>query len=243
MKLLLSALTEFELRRADVYDLKADLSTPFQPTYNRIGNDVEQIVFFGKSNDRLATALAPYLDSADPDLRRLAEQTAILLRDAPFSEVVKIAGKPDAARDAIFDKLKERLPASLPVLRAAGRAPIEPRPAGGARRSQGPGLARPDDAYFRGYVEPILTTRGKDGYACVHCHASHSIFDGTLGSAQRVIDPQNPEESLILRKPTTDAESEGTIAAKKLSHGGGIRFDIGSPEYNTILNWIRGTKP
>ena len=242
VKLLLSALTEFELRRADVYDLKADLSTPFQPTYNRIGNDVEQIVFFGKSNDRLAKSLAPYLDSTDPDTRRLAEQTSILLRDAPFAEVVKLAGKPEAPREAIFAKLKERQPQSLPVLRAAGRAPVEPR-IGGPRRSQGPGTARPDDAYFRGYVEPILTTRGKDGYACVHCHASHAIFDGTLGSAQKVIDLQNPEESLILRKPTTDAESEGTIAAKKLSHGGGIRFEPGSPEYNTILNWIRGTKP
>ena len=79
---------------------------------------------------------------------------------------------------------------------------------------------------------------------CKHrFHSSHAIFDGTLGSAQKVIDLQNPEESLILRKPTTDAESEGTIAAKKLSHGGGIRFEPGSPEYNTILNWIRGTKP
>ena len=44
-------------------------------------------------------------------------------------------------------------------------------------------------------------------------------------------------------KTDTDAESEGTINASKLSHGGGIRFDAGSPEYNTILNWIRGTKP
>ena len=51
------------------------------------------------------------------------------------------------------------------------------------------------------------------------------------------------KDSLILRKPTTDAESEGVVNAKKLSHGGGIRFEAGLPEYNTILNWIRGTNP
>ncbi len=244
VKLLLTSLTEFELRRGDVYDLKADLSTPFPPVYSRIGNDVEQIVFFGKSNDRLAKALKPYLESSDRELRRVAENASILLRDAPFSEVVKQAGKPGADREQIFTKLKERMPESTPILRAAGRAPVEPRRPGTAGpRPGGASVARPDEAYFRGYVEPILTSRGKDGYACVHCHASHAIFDGSVGSAQRVINLEAPEESLILRKPTTDAESEGTINASKLSHGGGIRFDVGSPEYNTILNWIRGTKP
>ena len=201
-------------------------------------------MFFGKANDRLAKALKPYLESHDPELTRVAENAAILLRDAPFSEVVKQAGKPGEDREQIFTKLNERMPESTPILRAAGRAPVEPRrPSSAGRRAGGASSARPDDAYFRGYVEPILTTRGKDGYACVHCHASHAIFDGSVGSAQRVINLDEPEESLILRKPTTDAESEGTINASKLSHGGGIRFDAGSPEYNTILNWIRGTKP
>ena len=246
-KVLLAALTEFELRRADVYDLKADMNSTFQPTYNRIGNDVEQIVFFGASNDRFAKALKPYLDSPAMETKRLAHNAAILLRDAPFSEVVKQAGKPGDEREQIFSKMKERVPDTTAALRAAGRAPVEPRrpgTAGAGRRAGGTSAAaRPDDAYFRGYVEPILTTRGKDGYACVHCHASHAIFDGTLGSAQKVINLENPEESLILRKPITDAESEGVVNANKLSHGGGIRFEAGSPEYNTILNWIRGTKP
>lgn len=245
-RVLLAALTEFELRRADVYDLKADIHSTFQPTYNRIGNDVEQIVLFGPSNDRFAKALRPYLDSADSDTKRLAHNAAILLRDAPFAAVVKQAGKPGGEREQIFTKMKERMPETAAALRAAGLAPAEPRrpgTAGPVRRAAGSSAARPDDAYFRGYVEPILTTRGKDGYACVHCHASHAIFDGTLGSAQKVINLENPEESLILRKPITDAESEGVVNANKLSHGGGIRFEAGSPEYNTILNWIRGTKP
>ena len=54
---------------------------------------------------------------------------------------------------------------------------------------------------------------------------------------------KSAKDSLILRKPTTGAESEGVVNAKKLSHGGGIRFEAGAPEYNTILNWIRGTNP
>jgi hypothetical protein len=44
-RMLLTGLTEFELRRGDVYDPTADHSTSFPPVYNRIGNDVEQIVF------------------------------------------------------------------------------------------------------------------------------------------------------------------------------------------------------
>jgi len=112
----------------------------------------------------------------------------------------------------------------------------------GAPRATATG-ARPDDDYFRGYVEPVLTTRGKDGQACVHCHASHTLFNATLTTARNVINLEDPEQSLILLKPISDAESEGTLGARKLAHGGGVRFEKGSPEYNTILNWIRGTKP
>ena len=61
-------------------------------------------------------------------------------------------------------------------------------------------------------------------------------------SVLRVFLKNSAKDSLILRKPTTGAESEG-VNAKKLSHGGGIRFEAGAPEYNTILNWIRGTNP
>ena len=114
------------------------------------------------------------------------------------------------------------------------------------RTGAGPGRNTPqrrlDDAFFRGYVEPILTRRGKDGYACVHCHASHTIFDGTLAGATRVVDTSNPENSLILRKPTSSSESEGVVDSATLAHGGGVRFTKDSPEYATILDWIRGAK-
>ncbi len=225
-KRLLAGLSELELRRADVYDPKADHTTKFEPVYNRIGNDIEQTVFFGAANDRMARALRPLAESADPEMKRLALNTALVLRDANFSEVARIAGPPKGDRD--------------PVL---AMRPREVKPKGSmAARASSTG-ARPDDDYFRGYVEPVLTTRGKDGYACVHCHATHTLFNGTLESAKRVINLESPEDSLILRKPISDAESEGTLDPTKIPHGGGHRWDKGSAEYNTILNWIRGTKP
>ena len=55
-KQLLSALTEFPLRRGDIYNLDADLSKPEPLVYSRIGNDHEHIVFFGSSAERFAQA-------------------------------------------------------------------------------------------------------------------------------------------------------------------------------------------
>jgi hypothetical protein len=243
-KWLLAGFASYELRRGDVYDVKADLSMVAPPVYNRIGNDVEQIVFFGDANDRFAKALAPLLQDPDRETQRLARDVSVLLRDVNFSEVSKLAGQPHGERDVIVKALLAEQPSSIPLLKAWGRAPAEPKTAASkATRRTGATNARPDDDYFRGYVEPILTTRGKDGYACVHCHASHTLFNATLSTAKNVIDLDNPEESLILRKPVSDAESEGTLGSKKLSHGGGIRFEKDSPEYTTILNWIKGTKP
>lgn len=226
-KRLLTGLSELELRRGDVYDPTADHTTKFEPVYNRIGNDIEQTVFFGASNDRMARALRPLAESSDPEMKRLALNAALVLRDMNFSEVTRIAGAPKGDRDPIL------------ALR-----PHEARTKGGSMATKASSAgAKPDDDYFRGYVEPILTTRGKDGYACVHCHATHTLFNGTLESAKRIVNLESPEESLILRKPISDAESEGTLDATRIPHGGGHRFDKGSAEYNTILNWIRGTKP
>lgn len=231
VKVLLAGLSEFELRRGDVYDPTADRTTTFNGVYNRIGNDVEQIVFFGPANDRMAKALAPHLKSEDPEIRRLALLAGQMLRDAAFGEVSRLAGPPGENRDPILAAVKAAQPKPAP--RAAG--------AGGNRAR--PGTARPDDDYFRGYVEPVLTTRGKDGQACVHCHTTHTLFNATLTTARNVINLDDPEASLILVKPTSSAESEGVVNASKTAHGGGVRFEKGSPEYNTILNWIRGTKP
>jgi hypothetical protein len=57
-----------------------------------------------------------------------------------------------------------------------------------------------------------------------------------------VVDTSDPENSLILRKPTSTAETEGIAGSAVLSHGGGVRFTKDSPEYATILQWIKGAK-
>src|SRR5262249_16722953 len=64
-RMLLAGLTEYPLRRADVYQPDAVRTGSVAPVYNRIGNDTEQIAFFGPSNERLAKALLPLLDSSD----------------------------------------------------------------------------------------------------------------------------------------------------------------------------------
>jgi hypothetical protein len=46
------------------------------------------------------------------------------------------------------------------------------------------------------------------------------------------IDVRQPEKSLVLLKPTAT-----------ISHGGGKRFEVGSPDYRAILDWVRAGAP
>ena len=237
-KELLRFLTELPLRRADVYDLEADLSKPSPPVYNRIGNDVEQIVFFGASAERLAHSLAPLLDSKDPEMAHLAAQAVLLVRDSRFPDVNKIAG-PMGAEVKLVRLKVEAMPGDAEVLKALNPPPPAGRGGSVPTVSKLP-AANLDEAYFTANVRPILERKGKDGYACVECHATHTIFHGDYRTAIKVADLAHPEDSLILRKPTSSSESEGVAGA--MAHGGGVRFTKDSSEYNTILNWIRGAK-
>ena len=237
-KALLLALNEFPLRRSDIYDLESDMGKVAPPVYNRIGNDIEQIVFFGDSAERMAKAISPLLDSKDPEMRRLAAESAMLVRDTRFADVNRLAGPSGPTVKTISLKL-EKMPEGVEVLHA-----LKPPPPVVARTKSGAPVVKVklDEAFFRGYVEPILEKRGKDGYACVHCHASHTLFNATWSTAMNVVDTSDPENSLILRKPTSSSESEGVTNSAILAHGGGIRFAKDSPEYLTILQWIKGAK-
>ena len=192
---------DLPLRRGDIYDLEADLTKDGPPVYNRIGNDIEQIAFFGDSAERMARAIAPLLDSPDPTMRRLAAKAVLLVRDVRFAEVNRLAG-PSGANVKLVSQRVLTMPEEADVAHAL--KPPEPNRAivagGGARR------VKLDEAFFRGYVEPILEKRGKDGYACVHCHASHTLFNATYATAFNVVDTANPESSLLLRKPTSRGE-------------------------------------
>jgi hypothetical protein len=115
-----------------------------------------------------------------------------------------------------------------------------------------------DFKYFTAKVEPILATTGPDGKACVMCHASHVIFrlqppnaegqfspqdsEGNYKYAMRVVNINDPENSLILVKPTRPTDSAGNVGDYLATHNGGQRWlgNQSSWQYQTILKWIRG---
>jgi len=236
-KFLLHSLTEPPQRRGDVYDLESDLSNAAPPVYNRIGNDIEQIVFFGRSAERIAKSLQPLLDASDPEMRRLAIKAALLIRETRFADVDRLAG-PRGSEVGFIEAKLETMPGASEVTRQMKPAPVIANAADGVA---GRGAAaKLDETFFRAYVEPVLQKRGKDGYACVHCHATHTLFDGTWSTVKNVVDTANPENSLLLRKPTSSSETEGIAGSKVLPHGGGTRFTKDSLEYATILDWIKG---
>jgi HEAT repeat protein len=115
-----------------------------------------------------------------------------------------------------------------------------------------------DFRYFVSKIEPILATPGRDGKACVFCHASHVIFkleppnaEGVFSDqdseqnykyAMRVVNIGEPEKSLILVKPTRPTDSVGNVGDYLATHNGGQRWhgNESSDQYRTILEWVRG---
>ncbi len=114
----------------------------------------------------------------------------------------------------------------------------------------------PDVAFFRDRVAPIFEVQGKDEKACADCHKGHPILrlkpvetdseaEQTMEhyrACLRVIDLEKPENSLLLTKPLQEAPPEGTNTSSANQHGGGIRWTRDSPEYRTLLQWIRTAK-
>ena len=117
-----------------------------------------------------------------------------------------------------------------------------------------------DFDFFVSKVEPILATSGADGKACVMCHATHVIFklrppnaegqfspqdsEANYRYAMRVVDIRNPNQSLILIKPTRPTDAAGDVDDYLATHNGGRRWqgDESSSQYKTILEWIRGAR-
>src|SRR4051794_30427697 len=95
-------------------------------------------------------------------------------------------------------------------------------------------------------VQPILTARGCNQGAChgksrgqngfqLSLLAFDPDFDYAALTQQargRRVFPAAPERSLLLQK-----------ASATLPHGGGVRLEPGSPDYNLILNWIAQGAP
>ena len=116
-----------------------------------------------------------------------------------------------------------------------------------------------DYGFFVARVMPLLTVKGRDGNACVDCHSTHALLklnppDKTgrfaeaqlrenFASAVKMSDLMNPENSLLLRKPISDASQEGVVGARRTPHGGGPRWaGVDDPAYRTVLEWINGAR-
>src|SRR6185437_5089682 len=153
-------LTELPLRRADVYNLEADLDTVAPPLYNRIGNDIEQIAFFGQSAGRFARSLRPLFDSTDPEMRRLASQAALLVRDTPFTAVNQIAGPMGPDVHLVMAKL-QTIPEGAEVARALKPPPKPVKVVAEVSPVHMKPVAKLDKAYFVDRIKPILWKKGK----------------------------------------------------------------------------------
>jgi hypothetical protein len=129
------------------------------------------------------------------------------------------------------------------------------------RSSAGDGTAdRLDLAFFQARVLPIFNRMGEDGQNCMGCHRSHTILkmvppskDGAWSpeavranyrAALSVVNLTRPSDSLILGKPTWEAaeEAEAQNDPTKKAHAGGVRFEVNSREYQTLLDWINGAR-
>ncbi len=169
----------------------------------------------------------------------MARNASLMVRETTFPQVERAAGGRNEATLELTRKL-DGDPDSAAVARAFHLPP--PRTAGATAPK--PAASAPtaplDEAYFRANVDPILQKKGSDGYACVSCHATHTLFNATWSTVKNVIDRADPENSLLLRKPTSTAETEGVTGAASTAHGGGQRWPRTSLEYETILKWIQG---
>jgi hypothetical protein len=73
----------------------------------------------------------------------------------------------------------------------------------------------------------------KDDYSWIVKGGTYQVLTAQVTGARTPrINLQSPEKSLLLLKPTAS-----------VAHGGGKRFAVDSPEYRTILDWIRKGAP
>jgi HEAT repeat protein len=117
----------------------------------------------------------------------------------------------------------------------------------------GAGPRRPRLSTFRDRVNPLFVRPGEDGHSCASCHATHSALRIEAGggdeslqinfeSALKLIDLDDPESSLLLRKPRSPIGDGSADQASPtgLTHVGGPRWDgTDHPAYRAILDWIR----
>jgi hypothetical protein len=108
------------------------------------------------------------------------------------------------------------------------------------------GVTAPHTWSFRNHVIPVLTRLGCNSGACHGALAGKGGFKLSLrGFAPeedhfvltrqalgRRVNPLHPAHSLMLRKPTL-----------AVSHGGGLKLEMNSPEYRLLVDWIAAGAP
>jgi hypothetical protein len=108
------------------------------------------------------------------------------------------------------------------------------------------GQSRPVEVSFRNQVQAVLAKAGCNSGACHGAAAGKNGFKLSLrgydadadwfaitrqARGRRIV-PSDPGRSLLLLKPTG-----------ALPHKGGVRFEVDSPDYNTIAAWIAAGAP
>lgn len=108
---------------------------------------------------------------------------------------------------------------------------------------------------FTASVEPVFRELGPEEKSCIDCHKSHPILrlrpvEGGRADERiqehyrnslRVLNLKEPENSLLLLKPTLPSPPPGTVvhAGDRTVHGGDAHWGKDSPSYQSLLDWIR----
>ena len=164
---------------------------------------------------------------------------------------------PEESSDADFQKTWTACLADREKVRKSSRSPAAAEPL--TLRPPGTidhGRKSPLET-FRDTVNPLFYRKGEDGHSCADSHGNHNVLriapanSGATGedpltvnyqSALRTIDPDRPEESLILRKaisPIGQGEADPT-SPTGLTHAGGPRWEgADHPAYRALLDWVR----
>jgi hypothetical protein len=104
----------------------------------------------------------------------------------------------------------------------------------------------PFDWNFAIHVEPVLTRLGCNSGACHGALAGKGGFKLSLRGYDPVADHFVLTRQVLGRRVNTQEPAKSLMLLKPslaLSHGGGLRLEVHSPEYNLLADWIASGAP
>jgi hypothetical protein len=109
------------------------------------------------------------------------------------------------------------------------------------------GMYKPWEWNFSNHVVSIFSKAGCNGGACHGAQAGKNGFKLTLFGYDPTADYQAVARQAIGRRIVTSDPARSLLLTKPtgaIAHKGGVRFDVGSPEYRVLADWIAtGAKP